>query len=185
MAVSNALRRLLQVRDLEEEQHKLALDSALAELHRLGSALHAARARERTGRALIAASAHSGDAAERVAGIVENEAGHHHAELLTLRRVAAEQRAASLRQEYLAKRVERRQVETVIQEAEAQETIEERRRDQQSADERFGMRHHAQGGEPPAIEVAAGANRPGAAKHEIKIRQESAHIPEAEPRFKL
>ena len=34
MAVSRALRRLLRVRELEEEQSRLALESALGELQR-------------------------------------------------------------------------------------------------------------------------------------------------------
>jgi hypothetical protein len=39
MAVSRALRRLLRIRELEEEQCRLALESTLGELNRLESAL--------------------------------------------------------------------------------------------------------------------------------------------------
>jgi hypothetical protein len=41
MAVSNALRRLLKIRAIEEEQSRLALESALGELNRLEVALAA------------------------------------------------------------------------------------------------------------------------------------------------
>ena len=39
MAISRGLRRLLRVRNLEEEQSRQALESALGELNRLESAL--------------------------------------------------------------------------------------------------------------------------------------------------
>jgi len=41
MAVSRALRRLLRIRDLEEEQCRLALDSAVSERNRLEHVLTA------------------------------------------------------------------------------------------------------------------------------------------------
>jgi hypothetical protein len=41
MAVSRALRRLLRIRDLEEEQSRLALESAIGDLNRLESTLAA------------------------------------------------------------------------------------------------------------------------------------------------
>ena len=39
MAVSRALRRLLRIRDLEEEQHRLFLESAMGQMQALESAL--------------------------------------------------------------------------------------------------------------------------------------------------
>ena len=41
MAISRALRRLLRIRNLEEEQSRLAVESALVELRRLEHALRA------------------------------------------------------------------------------------------------------------------------------------------------
>jgi len=61
VAVSRALRRLLRIREIEEEQCKLALESALGELHRLEHALTATSALDRRGRRLVEASAHSGE----------------------------------------------------------------------------------------------------------------------------
>ncbi len=57
MAVSRALRRLLRIRELEEEQSRLALESALGELNRLKHALTATAERDRRGRRLVEASA--------------------------------------------------------------------------------------------------------------------------------
>ena len=69
MAVSRALRRLLRVRNLEEGQCRLALDSALGELSRLEQALEAAAERGSQGRRLVEASAVSGELADRLAGL--------------------------------------------------------------------------------------------------------------------
>jgi hypothetical protein len=57
MAVSRALRRLLRIRELEEEQGRLALESALGELHRLENALMATFERKHRGRSLVLSTA--------------------------------------------------------------------------------------------------------------------------------
>jgi len=49
---------------------------------------------------------------------------------------------AALREEFLAKRVERRHAETLIKETEARDTIEAGRRSQQNLDDWFGNRMH-------------------------------------------
>jgi hypothetical protein len=137
VAVARALRRLLRVLKLEEEQAKGALETALGELRRLEEAKLVARERERSGRELVAASARSGELADRLAGIEEARAARHAAGSLKDRMAAAERQATLRREVYLAKRVERRQAETLIQEAEAHEAREADRRSQQSADEWF------------------------------------------------
>lgn len=177
MSVSNALERVLQVRQLEEEQRRLALESALAEVHRLENALHAARTRERAGRRRFLENASAQDPAGRVAALVESEAGHHHAELLKRRIALSREKAAELREEYLSKRVERRQVETVIHDAEAIAALERGRREQQDQDERFATRFHLknpQDGQPTP--------RRSRLKHEMKNSTESLAVPEAELR---
>jgi hypothetical protein len=185
MPVSNALRRLLRVRDLEEEQHKAALESALGELHRLESALSTAHGREHAGRLGVAASAHSADRADRVAGLVETEAGRRGVSVLTPWVAAAANRAAQLRAEYLASRVERRQVETVIREAEALDAVDRGRREQQAADEWFGTRRHGMLAQNADRTTAATEPRQIPEKHEMKDSQESSSLPEAELRSNL
>lgn len=140
MAVSRALRRLLRIRDLEEEQHRLALEAALGELHRLEKALAATDARARRGRGLVHASAGADECTDRQASLVEIGAARRHATVLTSRRSAAALEAARLRVEFLEKRVERRQAETLIQESEAREVMEAGRHGQQALDDWYGSR---------------------------------------------
>ena len=142
MAVSLALRRLLRIRELEEEQRRLALEPAAAKLNRMKSALAANVERERKGRALVAESAGSGELPDRLAGVEETRLAIRCEELLTPRIAAAEIEVAALRQEYLAKRVERRQAETLIRETEAQDEVESGRRAQQALDDWYGNRTH-------------------------------------------
>ncbi len=140
MAVSRALRRLLRIRDLQEEQSRLALESALGELHRLEHALTATSERGRRGRRLVQASAQTGQLTDRLAGLEETRAAGRHAVTLGPRIDAMGEEAAGLRREFLLKRVERRQAETLIHETEAWEAIEAGRRGQQSLDDWYGFR---------------------------------------------
>jgi len=182
--VSNALRRLLQVREVEEDQHKAALALALGELRSLENALRAAEARERAGRAHIAAGAHSPDPADRIAAMVEAEAGRHAVHVLARRVNAAAAGAAALRAEYLAHRIERRQLGTVIRETEEQEEAGQTRSQQQKVDEWFGVRRHARAS-ARLTALDSTTARQASAKHEIKKDQESPAVPEAELRSNL
>lgn len=146
MAVTRALRRLLRIRDLEEEQCRLALEAALAERNRLGIALDATAERDRRGRLLIAASARSAELADRLAGLEETRTARRLAIVLKQRLAQVEAAVAVRRQEYLAKRVERRQAETLIRSTEAQANLESGRRAQQSLDDWFGNRLHRNAG---------------------------------------
>ncbi len=60
MAVSLAMRRLLRVLLVQEDQYRAALDGALAELRRLQGALEATEEQERRGRQLVWSSAATG-----------------------------------------------------------------------------------------------------------------------------
>lgn len=135
MAVARSLRRLLRVLELEEEQASHALESAMEELRRLESAFRSNREREQRGRALVRASAHSGDLADRLAGLEEARLATRWAAALAVRIAEADERAAQRRQQFLAKRVERRQAETLIEEAEARHAEAAGRRSQQSVDD--------------------------------------------------
>lgn len=142
MAASRALRRLLRVLHLEEEQNRRTLEAALGELHSLERALQAAADQDRGGRRLIAASAQSGDLIDRIAGLEEGYTAARRAALLRPRIQESAERAAALREDYLAKRVERRQAETLVREAEAAEAAEAARRSQQSLDDWYLNRLH-------------------------------------------
>ena len=142
MPVSRALRRLLHVRAMEEEQQRLALESALGELHALEDALSAARARDRAGRALLNLSFQASEPIDRTAAQVEVQSAVRRAAFLKPRIAAAETAASRARQAFLDKRLERRQAQTLIEQAEARDAVEFARRGQQSLDETYGSQHH-------------------------------------------
>jgi hypothetical protein len=171
MAVSRALCRLLRIRDLEEEQARLALESALADLHRLEHALRATAERDRGGRRLVKASVSTGELPDRLAGLEETRTAQRQAGALTPRIRNAERDVALLQERYLNSRVERRQAETLIEEAEARDALVGDRRSQQAVDDWFrnrmrqaqeagGMRTPAHGatdaGLAPEAEQSAG-----------------------------
>jgi hypothetical protein len=140
MAVSRALRRLLRIRNLEEGQCRVALDAALGELDRLGQALAATTERDRLGRRLVVASAASGELEDRLAGVEETHIARRQGGMLAGKIAAAEIDVARLRREFLGKRVERRQAETLIEEAAAGDAVETGRHEQQAADDWYRFR---------------------------------------------
>jgi flagellar biosynthesis chaperone FliJ len=149
MAVSRALRRLLRIRDLEEEQARLALESALGELHALEHALAAAFERDRMGRRLVDSSARTGELPDRAAGLEETRTAGRFSHALAPRIAEAEQQVFALREAYLAKRVERRQAGTLIEEAEARDALAAGRRSQQALDDWFRNRLDRAGKDSP------------------------------------
>jgi flagellar biosynthesis chaperone FliJ len=154
MAVSRALRRLLRIRDLEEEQCRLALESAVSELHGLEQALASMGERNRQGRRLIESSARSGELPDRLSGIEEIHTAARYAAVLVPRIAEVQLEVAALRQAFIMKRVERRQAETLIQETEAKDAIETGRRDQQGLDDWYRNRMHREEQMAKSAEIA-------------------------------
>lgn len=135
MAVSRALRRLLRVLEVEEDQCRLALESQVGQLAQLERALTATQDRAQRGRKLVHASARNGELPDRLAGIEETHAARRRAEALVPRIADAQLEVESLRQAFLSKRIECRQAETLISEAEAMEALVADRRGQQALDD--------------------------------------------------
>lgn len=156
MAVSRALRRLLRIRNLEEEQGRVALEGSLGELRQLENVRAAAVEQDRRGRRLVGASAHSGELTDRLAGLEETRIACRLTAELASRIAEAEQNVADLREDFLAMRVERRQAETLVEEAQARDARDAERRAQQGLDDWFGNRLH--GNASTAKPVALGAN---------------------------
>jgi flagellar biosynthesis chaperone FliJ len=142
VAVSKALRRLLRIRELEEEQCKLALEAGLRELRRVEDALTATAALDRRGRRLVETSARTGELRDRLAGLEESRTAGRIVEILEPMAASCEGDVARLQQEYLEKRIERRQAETLIRATEAEDAMEEGRRTQQTLDDWFRSRLH-------------------------------------------
>jgi hypothetical protein len=167
VAVSRPLRRLLRIRNIEEEQSRLALETSLGELNRLERALAATAERDRCGRRLVEVSARTGELTDRLAGLEEGRAAGRYRAALAPRIADAELDVAALREEFLARRVKRRQVETLIQEAEAQDAIEAARHGQQALDDWYGNRLHREAAEAESAKPATsrsatpGGARPG------------------------
>jgi hypothetical protein len=140
VAVSKSLERLLRIRDLQEEQQRLALESAAGKLRDLEAARQAAGEMERAGRAWIGASVQTGVVADRQGGLVQAISGRRRAELLAQHIERAEAETKRLHEAFLEKRVERRQAETLVSECEARNVIESNRRSQRAVDDWHGLR---------------------------------------------
>jgi hypothetical protein len=142
MAVSRAMRRLLRVRDIQEEQSRLALESATGELRRLEDAMQATVSQDRRGRMLVGSSARSGELPDRLAGLEETRTAVRFRAAVAPRVTAAQFEVSALREEFLAKRVDRRQAETLIEETETRDAIDRGRRSQQALDDWHRFRLH-------------------------------------------
>ncbi len=137
MAVSRAMRRLLQVLEIQESECRAAMESARAELSRLEQAFAWGVERERGGRRLVVASATTGEVTDRIAGIEESRAAQRIAAALAPRIAEAEAAVHTRRREFLGKRIERRQTATLIEETEALDKVETGRRGQRDLDDWF------------------------------------------------
>ena len=157
MAVSRGLRRLLRIRELEEEQGRIALEAAMGDLSRLRNAQAATAERGRRGRRLVSSSAVTGEFPDRLAGLEETRGAERLAAALAPRIADADEEVANLREDYLARRVERRQAETLIVEAEARDALDADRKSQQALDDWFRNRLHRAGLEAQLARAAASA----------------------------
>ena len=159
MAVSRAMRRLLQVLEMQEEECRAAMEQARAELKLMKQALMRSVERERGGRRLVRASAATGEITDRIAGIEEIHVAKRIAAALAPR-IAESESAVNLRQrEFLGKRIERRQTETLIEEGEALESVEAGRRAQRDLDDWF-LSRRARSGMARDDEMLENAHRP-------------------------
>jgi len=143
MTLSTNLERLRGIRQTEERQSGLLMESALAELRRIEIALRRAQERNRRALELVGSSVRTGEWIDRIAGIEETAATDRLMSILALKMEAAEKQAEKIRQEFLSKRIERRQVETLLEEAETQDALETKRKNQRSMDEWHRGQHRA------------------------------------------
>lgn len=135
MAVSRALKRLLRIRELEEEQSRIALESVLGELHRVEVALTHSGERERMGREMVRASAQSAEPEARQAGLVEMQAAAQTSTWLTARKAEVEKEVIEQREAFLMRQMQRRQAETLVDEAERRQFAESARKEQHALDD--------------------------------------------------
>lgn len=152
MSRQSTLQRLRRIREIEEEQKRLQLAAAMTTLNRLTTAREAAILGARDGRNLIAASVASGDMADRQAGLVQTESEQRRARMLDIQIVQWREESIERRHDFLAKRVERRQVETVLQHQEDRDKLEAARKSQSTIDDWYGMKTHHQAADEPGGE---------------------------------
>jgi len=159
MAVSRALRRLLRIRDLQEEQSRLALESSQGELNRLEDALKATENRDRRGRQLVDASARTGELPDRLSGLEEMRTAIRISAVLAPRIEAQQMDLANRQLEFQTMRVARKQAESLIADAESLDALDAGRRGQQSLDDWYSSRvHQARGQLARAADAAKEAN---------------------------
>jgi len=143
MASERVLRRLLRLRELEEEQSRLTLEAAARKRDPVASEMDSAMARCAKGRGEMMRGVGTRDALVRFAGIEEMAIGEVRRERLRARAEDAERELARQREEFLERRTGRMQVETLAGEAALAAQAEADRRAQQMLDDWFGQRRGA------------------------------------------
>ena len=157
MTIPRNMRRLLHVLEIEEEQRRAEMESALGDLRRLERALEATEEREREGRRLVLASAATGEVVDRLAGLEESRVARRVGAALKPRIAETQAAASARRRDFLTKRIERRQAETVIRKAEAAEATAAGRRGQRDQDEWFLSKTRRETSAPSTPKDAAGS----------------------------
>jgi len=168
VTTARALPRILQVRQMEEAHLKAALETALAKLARLVEAERAALDRERRGRLLLLEAIRSGQLQDRLAGLAEISLARRALSAIPRKIEEAGEMARQARAQYIAKRTERRQLETLIETERAREARQASRRQQEAADDRYRSRRFrarvAEKPLPPSLERTCAGDRPEASR---------------------
>lgn len=135
MGSARMFERVLRIRQMEEDEGRRRLDLAIAELSQLELELRRAKQRESAGRSLVAASAASGEIADRIAGMEESRSASRSAVALASRIRTAEDSLALLRRDYLSRRTSRLQAEALAETERAREAAINLRHGQQALDD--------------------------------------------------
>lgn len=140
MSGSKILRRLTRIRELEEEQSRLALEAAARIREQAAAELLAAHQEQLDGRSDLVRGVEHNDPRDRQTGLIRMQVATRHAEHLRPQLQQLDKQLARQRDEYLARRTARRQVETLLGEAELRARQEADRRAQQMLDDWFGRK---------------------------------------------
>jgi flagellar biosynthesis chaperone FliJ len=139
MPVSPGLKRLLCIRELEEELSQAALERAVAEREHFERNLGLAIDRKRAGRSLWSQGVEAGESENRQAGLEEMGAAGRLAACAFTQLAEAEKQVSERRESYLATRTRRHQAQTLIEETRNEDARTALRRDQQQLDEWFRL----------------------------------------------
>lgn len=135
MAASKSLYRLLGIRQAEEECSQSEMETAIAELQHLTLAQATTYERGKVARALVASSAQAGEMIDRIAGLQEMTTTGRLQRMLVELVDAAKERAEQKRKDLLARRLARRQVETLVDAKSAEARAETNRKTQLALDD--------------------------------------------------
>jgi flagellar export protein FliJ len=145
MAVRRVLTRLLRLRELEEEQSRIKLESAVGDRDRVHEDLARAAECLIQGRQSFTAGIVNRDALGRTGAVLETEQARKQRLRILPRLQAAEAEVMRQREEYLLRRTGRRQVETLVENEKGMAMVEAARRAQQMLDDWYGRRGQTKG----------------------------------------
>lgn len=134
------LRRLTRIRELEEDQSRLVLEAAARSREQAAAELLAAHQECLNGRADLVHGVEHDDPRDRQTGLIRMQVATRQAEFLRPQLQQLDEQLAVQREEYQARRIARRQVETLLTEAELRVRQETDRRAQQMLDDWFGRK---------------------------------------------
>ena len=137
MPVSDSLKRLLRIREMQEEQCGASLESALAELAQLQAGLARAAQAAAQARREVSQSARTDDLTGRITGLEEERRAKSSASVIANSIIDAEYRVNQLREDHHAIRVQRRQAEALVHSIVDKYARSTARKEQQSLDEWF------------------------------------------------
>jgi flagellar biosynthesis chaperone FliJ len=140
MPGKRVLQRLLRIRELREEQSRVELEAAVGQRNRVGEEFMEAKSRETQGRSAFVAGISEDDRIGRAAGMIEMEQARKERPRIATRLEAANAEVERQRDEFLAHRTARRQVETLVSAKQATLRAEAARRAQQTLDDWYGRR---------------------------------------------
>jgi len=140
MPGKRVLQRLLRIRELREEQSSVELDAAVGQRNRVAEELMEAKSREAQGRSAFVAGISDHDRTGRAAGMLEMEQARKEQPRIATRLEAAKAEVERQRDEFLAYRTARRQVETLVSAEQAALREESARRAQQTLDDWYSRR---------------------------------------------
>ncbi len=140
MVPKKVLKRLLRLRELEEEQGRRELELAVLEENRVQQQMLFAGQRLAMGRHHFVEGIARGNGADRAGGVIEVEFSRRQQLLIKPRLEAVEQELARQREHFMTRRAERRQVETLVRDRDKVAAIETGRRAQQMLDDWYGRR---------------------------------------------
>ena len=140
MAVRRVLSRLLRLRELEEEQSRVELEIAVGKRNRVAEQLAQAVQRQAQGRRNFANGIVERDTTSRTGAVMEMEQARRQQLRIEPRLAAADTEVGRQREEFLARRTKRRQVETLVDQERAMIREEAGRRAQQVLDDWYGQR---------------------------------------------